>query len=87
MLMCSFLSSPTIPHPSSFNPHRAFVVTFIAQLCILSLVNVLRAVLYQKDTMVLVHVVTIFNSLQGSFVFVMHCLLSEQVEHRLNVFE
>lgn len=68
---------------------RAFTVTAIAQTCILGLMWVFGAFLFQKDAIVVAYIFTILNSLQGALVFVMHCLLSKQVRKRalLDLFE
>lgn len=41
---------------------------------------VFGAFLFQKDAIVVAYIFTILNSLQGALVFVMHCLLSKQVQ-------
>uniref|UniRef100_H3DQ85 G-protein coupled receptors family 2 profile 2 domain-containing protein n=1 Tax=Tetraodon nigroviridis TaxID=99883 RepID=H3DQ85_TETNG len=56
----------------------AFTVTAIAQMCILGLMWVFGAFLFE-GSIVLAYIFTILNSLQGALVFVMHCLLSKQV--------
>lgn len=57
-------------------------MTAIAQMCILGLMWVFGAFLFQKDAIVVAYIFTILNSLQGALVFVMHCLLSKQVQKR-----
>uniref|UniRef100_A0A4W6DHP8 CD97 antigen-like n=1 Tax=Lates calcarifer TaxID=8187 RepID=A0A4W6DHP8_LATCA len=64
----------------------AFTVTAIAQMCILGLMWVFGAFLFDESTMVVAYIFTILNSLQGALVFIMHCLLSKQVENMLVVF-
>lgn len=54
-------------------------MTSIAQMCILGLMWVFGAFLFQEDAVV-IYIFTILNSLQGALVFVMHCLLSKQVQ-------
>ncbi|XP_040001135.1 adhesion G protein-coupled receptor E5 [Xiphias gladius] len=59
---------------------KAFTVTAVAQMCILGLMWVFGAFLFQKEgTTVVAYIFTILNSLQGTLVFIMHCLLSKQV--------
>uniref|UniRef100_A0A3Q1FJ75 Adhesion G protein-coupled receptor E1-like n=1 Tax=Acanthochromis polyacanthus TaxID=80966 RepID=A0A3Q1FJ75_9TELE len=55
------------------------VLTAIAQMCILGLMWVFGAFLFQEGTTVVAYIFTILNSLQGALVFIMHCLLSKQV--------
>lgn len=71
--------SPHSPSPRFLS--RAFTVTAIAQTCILGLMWVFGAFLFQKDAVVVAYIFTILNSLQGALVFVMHCLLSKQVRY------
>uniref|UniRef100_A0A3Q3XMG1 G-protein coupled receptors family 2 profile 2 domain-containing protein n=1 Tax=Mola mola TaxID=94237 RepID=A0A3Q3XMG1_MOLML len=61
---------------------RAFTVTAIAQMCVLGLMWVFGAFLFRKEAVVEAYIFTIFNSLQGALVFLLHCLLSKQVEFR-----
>lgn len=72
------LIPPSLPHPP-FELCRAFTVTAIAQMCILGLMWVFGAFLFQEGTTVVAYIFTILNSLQGALVFLMHCLLSKQV--------
>ncbi|KAM9856424.1 adhesion G protein-coupled receptor E5 [Aulostomus maculatus] len=67
------------PDLSKLNKIKAFTATAVAQLCILGLMWVFGAFLFQKDNIVAVYIFTILNSLQGLLVFVMHCLMSKQV--------
>lgn len=60
-------------------PCRAFTVTAIAQMCILGLMWVFGAFMFAEGTTVVAYIFTILNSLQGTLVFIMHCLLSKQV--------
>lgn len=79
-------SSLSYLHPPIFYfLSRAFTVTAIAQTCILGLMWVFGAFLFQKDAIVVAYIFTILNSLQGALVFVMHCLLSKQVQIRVVV--
>ncbi|XP_077381445.1 adhesion G protein-coupled receptor E5-like [Festucalex cinctus] len=75
------------PDLSKLNKLKAFTVTAIAQMCILGLMWVFGAFLFQKGSVVVEYIFTILNSLQGALVFIMHCLLSKQVrEEYYNLF-
>ncbi|CAJ1053201.1 adhesion G protein-coupled receptor E1 [Xyrichtys novacula] len=67
------------PDLSKLHKIRAFTVTAIAQMCILGLMWVFGAFLFEEGPMVVAYIFTILNSLQGALVFIMHCLLSKQV--------
>ncbi|GAA6220141.1 CD97 antigen-like [Lates japonicus] len=67
------------PDLSKLHKIKAFTVTAIAQMCILGLMWVFGAFLFDESTMVVAYIFTILNSLQGALVFIMHCLLSKQV--------
>ncbi|XP_033976240.1 adhesion G protein-coupled receptor E5 [Trematomus bernacchii] len=67
------------PDLTQLHKIRAFTVTAIAQMCILGLMWVFGAFLFQEDNTVVAYIFTILNSLQGALVFFMHCLLSKQV--------
>lgn len=67
------------PDLSKLHKIKAFTVTAIAQMCILGLMWVFGAFLFEEDSIVVAYIFTILNSLQGALVFIMHCLLSKQV--------
>ncbi|RVE75620.1 hypothetical protein OJAV_G00000510 [Oryzias javanicus] len=67
------------PDLSKLHKIRAFTVTAVAQMCILGLMWVFGAFLFQEGTAVMAYIFTILNSLQGALIFIMHCLLSKQV--------
>ncbi|XP_034542740.1 adhesion G protein-coupled receptor E1 [Notolabrus celidotus] len=67
------------PDLSKLHKIRAFTVTAIAQMCILGLMWVFGAFLFEQGPIVVAYIFTILNSLQGALVFIMHCLLSKQV--------
>uniref|UniRef100_A0A1A8I2V3 CD97 molecule n=3 Tax=Nothobranchius TaxID=28779 RepID=A0A1A8I2V3_NOTKU len=67
------------PDLSKLHKIRAFTVTAVAQMCILGLMWVFGAFLFDEGMTVVEYFFTILNSLQGVLVFVMHCLLSKQV--------
>jgi len=50
-------------------------------MCVLGLMWVFGAFLFQKGFTPVEYIFTILNSLQGALVFIMHCLLSKQVGH------
>ncbi|RXN15270.1 CD97 antigen-like protein [Labeo rohita] len=73
---------------SSLNPDLSilkkircdFTVTSVAQLCILGGGWIFGFFLFQeKGTEVIMYLFTILNSLQGAFIFIMHCLLNKPV--------
>ncbi|XP_070787072.1 adhesion G protein-coupled receptor E5-like [Enoplosus armatus] len=67
------------PDLSKLHKIRAFTVTAIAQMCILGLMWVFGAFMFEKGSPAVAYIFTILNSLQGALVFIMHCLLSKQV--------
>ncbi|KAL1281546.1 hypothetical protein QQF64_000349 [Cirrhinus molitorella] len=68
------------PDLSSLKKIRSFTVTAVAQLCILGGTWIFGFFLFQeKGTEVMLYLFTIFSSLQGVFIFIMHCLLSKPV--------
>uniref|UniRef100_A0A672KRG0 CD97 antigen-like n=1 Tax=Sinocyclocheilus grahami TaxID=75366 RepID=A0A672KRG0_SINGR len=68
------------PDLSKLNKIRSFTVTAVAQLCILGGTWIFGFLLFQEEgTEVMLYLFTILNSLQGAFIFIMHCLLSKPV--------
>ncbi|KAM9363638.1 adhesion G protein-coupled receptor E5-like [Symphorus nematophorus] len=67
------------PDLSKLHKIKAFTVTAIAQMCILGLMWVFGAFMFEEGPIAVVYIFTILNSLQGALVFIMHCLLSKQV--------
>ncbi|XP_044046181.1 adhesion G protein-coupled receptor E2 [Siniperca chuatsi] len=67
------------PDLSKLHKIKAFTVTAIAQMCILGLMWVFGAFLFQGSPIAVAYSFTILNSLQGTLIFIMHCLLSKQV--------
>ncbi|XP_070684424.1 adhesion G protein-coupled receptor E5-like [Pempheris klunzingeri] len=67
------------PDLSKLHKIKAFTVTAIAQMCILGLMWVFGAFLFQEGPVAVAYIFTILNSLLGALIFVMHCLLSKQV--------
>ncbi|XP_063739958.1 adhesion G protein-coupled receptor E5 isoform X2 [Eleginops maclovinus] len=74
------------PDLTKLHKIRAFTVTAIAQMCILGLMWVFGAFLFQEENTVVAYIFTILNSLQGALVFFMHCLLSKQVREEYAYF-
>ncbi|RVE69626.1 hypothetical protein OJAV_G00079880 [Oryzias javanicus] len=71
---------------SSLNPDfdslqkiKAFTITAVAQLCILGTMWIFGCFQFEKGTIAMTYLFTIFGSLQGVMLFVMHCLLSKQI--------
>uniref|UniRef100_UPI00398F1094 adhesion G protein-coupled receptor E5-like isoform X2 n=1 Tax=Pristiophorus japonicus TaxID=55135 RepID=UPI00398F1094 len=71
---------------SSLNPDmdqlkkvRAFTFTAIAQLCLLGCTWIFGMMHFQDETIVMAYIFTIINSLQGVFIFILHCLFNKQV--------
>ncbi|XP_072347277.1 adhesion G protein-coupled receptor E3-like isoform X3 [Scyliorhinus torazame] len=71
---------------SSLNPDmnelkkiRAFTFTAIAQLCLLGCTWVFGMLHFQEGTIAMAYIFTIVNSLQGAFIFILHCLFNKQV--------
>ncbi|KAM6904700.1 adhesion G protein-coupled receptor E5-like [Xenentodon cancila] len=71
---------------SSLNPDldklqkiKAFIITAVAQLCLLGTMWIFGCFQFEKSTIAMSYLFTIFGSLQGAMLFVMHCLFSKQV--------
>lgn len=62
-------------------PLRAFVLTAMAQLCVLGFMWIFGCFQFGKNTIIMSYLFTIFGSLQGVMLFVVHCLFSKQVGH------
>uniref|UniRef100_A0A674N1I0 CD97 antigen-like n=1 Tax=Takifugu rubripes TaxID=31033 RepID=A0A674N1I0_TAKRU len=74
---------------SSLNPDLnslAFVITAVAQLCVLGTMWIFGCFQFGENTIIMSYLFTIFGSLQGVMLFVMHCLFSKQVrEEYVNI--
>ncbi|XP_029014720.1 adhesion G protein-coupled receptor E2 [Betta splendens] len=71
---------------SSLNPDltnlrkiKAFTITAVAQLCVLGTMWIFGCFQFEEGTIAMSYLFTIFGSLQGVLLFVMHCLFSKQV--------
>uniref|UniRef100_A0A4W3H2S8 G-protein coupled receptors family 2 profile 2 domain-containing protein n=1 Tax=Callorhinchus milii TaxID=7868 RepID=A0A4W3H2S8_CALMI len=58
---------------------RRFLCTAIAQLVVLGLTWILGFMHFNDQTIVMSYLFTIFNSFQGLFIFILHCVLNKQV--------
>ncbi|XP_067829250.1 adhesion G protein-coupled receptor E2-like isoform X2 [Heptranchias perlo] len=58
---------------------RSFILTAIAQLFLLGCTWIFGIFHFQEETIVMAYIFTIVNSLQGTFIFILHCLLNKQV--------
>ncbi|XP_076841966.1 adhesion G protein-coupled receptor E5-like isoform X2 [Brachyhypopomus gauderio] len=68
------------PDFSKLKKLRSFVVTAVAQLCVLGGMWVFGCFLFQEQgTLVMSYLFTLLNSLQGALIFIMHCLMSKTV--------
>ncbi|XP_044309584.1 adhesion G protein-coupled receptor E5 isoform X2 [Varanus komodoensis] len=67
------------PDMNRLKKQRVLTITAIAQLCILGLTWVFGLFQFSNCTLVMSYIFTIFNSLQGLFIFILHCLLKQQV--------
>ncbi|XP_050929945.1 adhesion G protein-coupled receptor E5 isoform X2 [Lates calcarifer] len=77
---------------SSLNPDldscqkiKAFIITAVAQLCVLGITWIFGCFQFKEDTIVMSYFFTIFASLQGVMLFVMHCLFSKQVREEYGI--
>lgn len=71
---------------SSLNPDldnlqkiRTFTVTAVAQLCVLGTMWIFGCFQFEENTIVMTYLFSIFASLQGVLIFILHCLCSKQV--------
>ncbi|KAL4648744.1 adhesion G protein-coupled receptor E1-like [Arapaima gigas] len=67
------------PELSKLRKIRTFTITAIAQLCVLGIMWIFGCFQFEKNMLAMSYLFSILNSLQGVFIFVMHCLLSKQV--------
>ncbi|XP_062892115.1 adhesion G protein-coupled receptor E2-like [Mobula hypostoma] len=78
---------------SSINPEygwlkkiRIFTFTAVAQLCLLGCVWISGMLYFDKKGIVMAYIFTVFNSFQGMFIFILHCLLHKQVRDEYTKF-
>ncbi|XP_038640612.1 adhesion G protein-coupled receptor E1 isoform X2 [Scyliorhinus canicula] len=67
------------PDMNELKKIRAFTFTAIAQLCLLGCTWVFGMLHFQEGTIAMAYIFTIVNSLQGAFIFILHCLFNKQV--------
>ncbi|XP_069460068.1 adhesion G protein-coupled receptor E5 isoform X2 [Ambystoma mexicanum] len=67
------------PDISEFKKIRTFTITAVAQLCLLGCTWIIGIFQFNQQTMVMSYLFTILNCLQGTFIFVLHCLMKKQV--------
>ncbi|XP_034401345.1 adhesion G protein-coupled receptor L3 [Cyclopterus lumpus] len=64
------------PSPPS---SRSWVIGAIALLCLLGLTWAFGLMYINESTVIMAYLFTIFNSLQGMFIFIFHCILQKKV--------
>ncbi|KAL8211766.1 UNVERIFIED_CONTAM: hypothetical protein K2H54_015898 [Gekko kuhli] len=67
------------PDTSQLKKQKVLIITAIAQLCILGTTWIFGMFQFSDHSLVISYIFTILNSLQGLFIFVLHCLLKKQV--------
>ncbi|XP_054859977.1 adhesion G protein-coupled receptor E5-like isoform X1 [Eublepharis macularius] len=67
------------PDMNQLKKQKVLVITAIAQLCILGTTWIFGMFQFSDHSLVMSYIYTILNSLQGLFIFVLHCLLKKQV--------
>uniref|UniRef100_A0A8C8VLL0 Adhesion G protein-coupled receptor E5 n=1 Tax=Pelusios castaneus TaxID=367368 RepID=A0A8C8VLL0_9SAUR len=67
------------PDMSQLKKFRVLTITGIAQLCILGITWIFGLFQFSHRSLVVSYVFTILNTLQGLFIFLLHCLLKKQV--------
>uniref|UniRef100_A0A673LQR8 G-protein coupled receptors family 2 profile 2 domain-containing protein n=1 Tax=Sinocyclocheilus rhinocerous TaxID=307959 RepID=A0A673LQR8_9TELE len=60
---------------------RSWVIGAIALLCLLGLTWAFGLMYINESTVIMAYLFTIFNSLQGMFIFIFHCILQKKVTH------
>nr|XP_042700549.1 adhesion G protein-coupled receptor E5 [Chrysemys picta bellii] len=67
------------PNMSQLKKLRVLTITAIAQLCVLGTTWIFGLFQFNQRSLVVSYIFTILNSLQGLFIFLLHCLLKKQV--------
>ncbi|XP_069087812.1 adhesion G protein-coupled receptor E5 isoform X2 [Pleurodeles waltl] len=67
------------PDISQLKKFRTFTITAIAQLCLLGCTWIVGIFQFNQHTLFVSYLFTILNCLQGTFIFVLHCLMKKQV--------
>ncbi|KAH1176171.1 hypothetical protein KIL84_020905 [Mauremys mutica] len=66
------------PDMSQLKKLRVLTITAIAQLCVLGTTWIFGMFQFNQRSLVASYIFTILNSLQGLFIFLLHCLLKKQ---------
>lgn len=67
------------PDMDSLRKIKTFTITAVAQLCVLGTMWIFGCFQFEERNIVMSYLFTVFGSLQGVLLFVMHCLFSKQV--------
>ncbi|CAN9505609.1 unnamed protein product [Ophioblennius macclurei] len=67
------------PDLNNLQKIKTFTITAVAQLCVLGTMWVFGCFQFEESNIVMSYLFTVFGSLQGLFLFVVHCLLTKQV--------
>lgn len=76
---CSLIVRLMSVIPRASCPSRSWVIGAIALLCLLGLTWAFGLMYVNESTVVMAYLFTIFNSLQGMFIFIFHCVLQKKV--------
>ncbi|KAH1175974.1 hypothetical protein KIL84_020708, partial [Mauremys mutica] len=68
------------PNMSQLKKLRVLTITAIAQLCVLGTTWIFGMFQFSQRSLVASYIFTILNSLQGLFIFLLHCLLKKQAK-------
>ncbi|KAG8014830.1 Adhesion G protein-coupled receptor L3, partial [Nibea albiflora] len=77
----SFIGPATliIMTPGCLDNIKSWVIGAIALLCLLGLTWAFGLMYINESTVIMAYLFTIFNSLQGMFIFIFHCILQKKV--------
>ncbi|XP_048383028.1 adhesion G protein-coupled receptor L3 isoform X5 [Stegostoma tigrinum] len=67
------------PESSCLDNIKSWVIGAIALLCLLGLTWAFGLMFINESTVIMAYLFTIFNSLQGMFIFIFHCVLQKKV--------
>uniref|UniRef100_A0A672IBJ5 Si:ch211-241f5.3 n=1 Tax=Salarias fasciatus TaxID=181472 RepID=A0A672IBJ5_SALFA len=67
------------PDMDSLQKIKTFTITAVAQLCVLGTMWIFGCFMFEEKNVAVLYLFTVFGSLQGVLLFVMHCLFSKQV--------
>lgn len=80
LLLCGWKTNPILFFFFFvFSPNRSWVIGAIALLCLLGLTWAFGLMYINESTVIMAYLFTIFNSLQGMFIFIFHCVLQKKV--------